>query len=134
MTGLEPVTSSAVGVGVRACHRGRGSPHPSDRHRGQLAVVALADEQPSVRLDSELLNVGVEKGEQRGGQGTTRTYPRARCLSGRWSRWSGSFQAKNGRRDAGELIATVDPHLLAARDFRTGIWVKLRFDACTRVL
>jgi hypothetical protein len=28
-------------------------------------------------------------------------------------RWSGSFQARNGRRDAGELIATVDPHLLA---------------------
>lgn len=44
-------------------------PHPPNGHRGQLAAVALADEQPPVRLDSELPDVGVEQSGQRGRAG-----------------------------------------------------------------
>jgi hypothetical protein len=58
------------------------APHPPDGHRGQLAVVALADEQPSVRLDAELLDMGVEQGGQRGRAGHDTDLPAGALLEG----------------------------------------------------
>ena len=57
-------------------------PHPPNRHRGQLAVVALADEQPPVRLDAELLDVGLEQGGQRGWAGYDADLPAGALLEG----------------------------------------------------